>query len=479
MSISLIRDQKLWGLIACHHYSDKQVAYEVREACEFLAQVMSVELTVKEKDENYEYRVEVKDRQGKLVEYMSAEDNLIDGLVKHKPNLLDLVRAESAVVWWGEDCTKVGITPEDAEIQELIAWLEQQGSEKVFATDSLPLIYPEAEKYKHIASGLLAISIPDRNYILWFRPEVIQTVNWAGDPNHAIIKKVDAAGTVRLSPRGSFEEWKEIVRCKSLPWKPCEIEGARELKSAIVNIVLRQADELAKLAQELERSNAELEKFAYVASHDLQEPLNLVSSYVQLLEMRYEDKLDRDAKDFIGFAVEGVTHMQKLIDDLLAYSRVGTRGKEFAPIAVKTALDRALTNLQIRIADNGAVITTDPLPTVIADRTQLTQMFQNLIGNAIKFCRDQPPQIHVGAKQQSDEWLFSVRDNGIGIEPQFADRIFTIFQRLHAREEYPGTGIGLAICKKIVDRHGGRIWVESELGQGATFYFTIPVREQL
>ncbi|MGK7900826.1 MAG: ATP-binding protein [Hormoscilla sp.] len=483
MSISLIRDQKLWGLIACHHYSAKQVAYEVREACEFLGQVISVELTVKEKDENYEYRVEVKERQGKLVEYMSAEDNFIDGLVKHKPNLLDLVRAESAVVWWGEDCTKLGITPEDADIQELIAWLEQQGDEKVdekvFYTDELPRIYPAAEKYKDIASGLLAISIPDRNYILWFRPEVIQTVNWAGDPNQAIIKKVDARGTVRLTPRGSFEEWKEIVRCKSLPWKPCEIEGVRELKSAIVNIVLRQADELASLARELERSNAELEKFAYVASHDLQEPLNLVSSYVQLLEMRYEDRLDRDAKEFIGFAVEGVTHMQKLIDDLLAYSRVGTRGKEFAPIVVETVLDRALTNLQIRIAESGAVITTDPLPTLNGDSTQLIQLFQNLIGNAIKFRSDQPPQIHIGAKQQSHEWLFSVRDNGIGIDPQFADRIFTIFQRLHARDEYPGTGIGLAVCKKIVDRHGGRIWVESELGQGSTFYFTLPIQSEL
>lgn len=476
MVISLTKEQQLWGLISCHHYSPKHVDYEVREACEFLGQVMSVELTVKEEDENYEYRVEVKDIQGKLVEYMSTADNFIDGLVKHQPNLLDLVRAQGAVVWWGEDCTKVGITPEDADIQELIAWLEQQEDEKVFATDSLPRIYPEAEKYKHIASGLLAISIPDRNYILWFRPEVIQTVNWAGDPNQAIVKTTDDGGTVRLTPRGSFEEWKEIVRCKSLPWKPCETSGARELRSAIVNIVLRQADELAKLARELKHSNAELEKFAYVASHDLQEPLNLVSSYVQLLEMRYIDQLDQDAKEFIDFAVEGVTHMQTLIDDLLTYSRVGTRGQEFVSTAVEKVLDRALTNLQIRIAESGAAITQDSLPTLNADSTQLTQLFQNLIGNAIKFRSDRPPQIHVGVKQQSNEWLFSVRDNGIGIDPQFADRIFTIFQRLHARDEYPGTGIGLAVCKKIIDRHGGHIWVESELGQGATFHFTIPVR---
>jgi len=441
--------------------------------------VISVELTVKEEDENYEYRVELKDIQGKLVEYMSTAENFIDGLVKHQPNLLDLVSARGAVVWWGADCTTVGEIPEAADLKGLIAWLEQQIDEKVFYTDELPRIYPAAEKYKDIASGLLAIAIAEQNYILWFRPEYIQTVNWAGDPNQPIVKTISDQRTVRLTPRGSFEEWKEIVRCKSLPWKPCEIEAAGELRNAIINIVLRQADELASLARELERSNAELEKFAYVASHDLQEPLNLVSSYVQLLEMRYIDQLDQDAKEFIDFAVEGVTHMQTLIDDLLAYSRVGTRGKEFVPTAVETALDRALTNLQIRIAESGAVITTDPLPTLNGDSTQLIQLFQNLIGNAIKFGRDQPPQIHLGAKQQDGEWLFSVRDNGIGIDPQFADRIFIIFQRLQPRDEYPGTGIGLAICKKIVDRHGGRIWVESELGQGATFYFTLPVREQL
>ncbi len=455
MVISLTKEQQLWGLISCHHYSPKQVDYEVREACEFLGQVMSVELTVKEEDENNEYRVELKDIQGKLVEYMSTTKNFIDGLVKYQPNLLDLVRAQGAVVWWGEQGTKVGRTPEDADIQELIVWLEHQADEKVFATDSLPRIYPAAEKYKDIASGLLAIAIAEQNYILWFRPEYIQTVNWAGDPNQPIVKTISDQGTVRLTPRGSFEAWKEIVRCKSLPWKPCEIEAAGELRNAIINIVLRQADELASLARELERSNAELEKFAYVASHDLQEPLNLVSSYVQLLEMRYIDQLDQDAKEFIDFAVEGVTHMQTLIDDLLAYSRVGTRGKEFVPTAVETALDRALTNLQIRIAESGAVITTDPLPALNADSTQLIQLFQNLIGNAIKFRSDQPPQIHVGAKQLDGEWLFSVQDNGIGIDPQFADRIFIIFQRLQPRYSYPGTGIGLVICKKIVDRHAG------------------------
>jgi chemotaxis family two-component system sensor kinase Cph1 len=254
-----------------------------------------------------------------------------------------------------------------------------------------------------------------------------------------------------------------------------EVKAALELRKAIVNIVLRQADELAQLAHDLERSNAELKKFAYVASHDLQEPLNQVANYVQLLEMRYHEELDEDAKEFITYAVEGVSLMQTLIDDVLVYSKVDTQAIAFQLTEVETALDRALSNLRQRILETRATITHDPLPTVMAGSTQLMQLFQNLIANAIKFRSDQPPKIHVGAERLEDEWLFSVRDNGIGIDPQFSDRIFVIFQRLHTRDEYPGTGMGLAICKKIIECHRGRIWVESQLGEGATFYFTIPV----
>ncbi len=250
-------------------------------------------------------------------------------------------------------------------------------------------------------------------------------------------------------------------------------EAIRSLQNEITERRRAEAA-LEKKTEELGRSNRELEQFAYVASHDLQEPLRMVTSYVQLLTRRYKGKLDSDADEFIRFAEDGAIRMWKLINDLLVYSRVGTQGKELEPTDCETALQQSLDNLKMAIEENGVLVTRDPLPTVMADTPQLVQLFQNLLGNAIKFRRDEPPRIHVSASRNGDGWIFSVRDNGIGIAPEYAKRIFIIFQRLHSREKYDGTGIGLAICQKIVERHGGRIWVESELGKGATFCFSLP-----
>jgi signal transduction histidine kinase len=233
-------------------------------------------------------------------------------------------------------------------------------------------------------------------------------------------------------------------------------------------------NQLQRKNENLERSNAELEQFAYVASHDLQEPLRKVGSYMELVVERYRDQLDQDAREFIDYAVDGARRMKIMIDDLLKYSRVVTQGKTFAPTDLMMVMHDVLNDLELAIEENDAAVSYDCLPVVTADNSQLQLLFRNLIGNALKYRGEKPPRIHVCAQRQEQAWKFYVKDNGIGIEQRFFERIFQIFQRLHPRAQYEGTGIGLAVCQKIVERHGGAIWVESTPGRGSTFYFTIP-----
>jgi PAS domain S-box-containing protein len=272
---------------------------------------------------------------------------------------------------------------------------------------------------------------------------------------------VSVSGQPILDAQGAFKGYRGVGK---------DITRRKTYESAI-----RDAHDALELqARDLARSNEELEQFAYVASHDLQEPLRMISSYTQLLGRRYGDKLDGDAKEFMEFIVDGAARMKQLIEDLLAYSRVGTRGHDFQSTSSAAALAKALSNLRAAQDASGAVVTHDAMPEVVADGAQLTQLFQNLVGNAMKFRGPEAPRIHVSAETRDEVWVFTVKDNGIGLDTQYADRIFMMFQRLHNKAEYPGTGIGLAICKKIVDRHGGRIWVDSQPGQGCVFGFTLP-----
>jgi signal transduction histidine kinase len=272
-------------------------------------------------------------------------------------------------------------------------------------------------------------------------------------------------------------EYDYQIHFHDLKTAPLELLQLCEAFNQMSQNIHENEQQLKQQKEDLAVSNGELEQFAYVASHDLQEPLRMVASYVQLLAKRYKGKLDQDADDFIHFAVDGSQRMQNLINDLLAFSRVGAKGNEFKTVDMELVLQHALANLQQAILENGAVITHDPLPALTADPTQIAQLLQNLIGNAIKFNdASRIPTIHIGVRRVGEEWQFSVQDNGIGFDLQYKERIFLIFQRLHTKSKYPGTGIGLSICKKIVERHGGKIWVESEIGLSTTFYFKLPDR---
>ncbi|MCU7937244.1 MAG: response regulator [Candidatus Thiodiazotropha sp. (ex Dulcina madagascariensis)] len=251
----------------------------------------------------------------------------------------------------------------------------------------------------------------------------------------------------------------------------------RSLQLQLEQRVAERTSELEAMSKQLKLSNEELQAFAYGVSHDLQEPLRMVSRYLQLLRQRYQGKLDQDADEFIGFAVDGAERMSAMIDGLLAYSRLETQGQSFAETDIGQVLAEVLANLQLRIEEVGAEVSHGTLPTLLADAGQMQRLFQNLIGNALKFRGEHPPRVRVDAVRRDDEWVFSVADNGIGIPPDQIERVFTLFQRLESRGDYPGMGIGLSVCRRIVERHGGRIWVDSEPGEGATFLFTLPAME--
>ncbi|MFO7996250.1 MAG: ATP-binding protein [Dehalococcoidia bacterium] len=275
-------------------------------------------------------------------------------------------------------------------------------------------------------------------------------------------------------------EFRIVTKQAKIKWvmetvAPVYYQRKRATLGSLIDVTERKMveEKLKQITAEMQRSNTELEQFAYVISHDLQEPLRMVSSYTQLLAKRYSNKLDADADEFIAYAVDGAKRMQTLLHDLLDYSRVGTRGKPFNLVNCEHVVVQAMANLKIAIEESGASVSYDVLPTIMADEGQLVQLFQNLIGNAIKFRREEPPCVHISAQRRNSVVTFSVKDNGIGIKPQHSQSIFEIFRRLHTREEYPGTGMGLAICRKIVERHGGNISVTSQPGQGSTFHFSV------
>ncbi|MEH2078236.1 MAG: ATP-binding protein [Nostoc sp.] len=482
MSISLMHEQKLWGLIACHHSSPKYVSYNIRTMCEFIGQVMSVELVNKEASEDIDYKSQLKSLQTQFVEELSQAEYFRDGMVQLKSQLLNLVSATGAVICSDNQYVRVGKTPSEEEVHALLNWIKPHFFHNLFETRSLTKNYPAAESFKAIASGVLALEISrvHHNYILWFRPEVIQTVNWGGNPNKPV--EVSSDGSLRISPRKSFQLWQETVQGSALPWKPCEVEAVIELRSLVVGVVLRQADKMASMNFELQRSNEELDSFAYVASHDLKEPLRGIHNYANFLMEDYADVLDDDGIAKLQTLVRLTQRMEDLINSLLHFSRLGRAELSRQSVNLNEVVQQVIATLTIaRPQSEVEFRIPQPLKSIQGDRAQINELFSNLISNAIKY-NDKPQKwVEIGFIEANGESkvvltsvTFYVRDNGIGISQEYLDKIFEIFRRLHGRDEFGGgTGVGLTIARKIVERHGGRIWVESTPTLGSTFYFTL------
>ncbi|WP_435008179.1 ATP-binding protein [Tundrisphaera lichenicola] len=478
MSISILHHGRLWGLIACHHKTPKVVPYEARTAADFLGQVLSTQVTAKQQRDEYEHRIARKAVQVKLLAGMTAAPDFVAGLAAQKDDLLELVEAQGAAILHEGQCTLLGATPCRKAIEQIADWLEREGRDDLFATESLALDLSVDASVVEVASGVLAIAISKihRGYIFWFRPELVRTVTWGGDPN----KSAETVEGGRIHPRKSFEAWKEIVRFRAAPWQAAEIEAAAELRNAIVGIVLRQAEERAQLSAELERSNRELEAFSYSVSHDLRAPFRHIVGYSEMLREEDDARLSDEGRRYLDTIVESAQYAGTLVDNLLAFARMGRTTIHPVPIDMNTMTREVVRVSMTEAGDRKIRWEIGHLPPVEGDLMMMRLAMANLVSNSVKYTRPRDEAlIKIQAESRGGEVIFSVNDNGIGFDMNYADKLFGVFQRLHRMEDFEGTGIGLANVRRIISRHGGRTWGEGEVGRGATFYFSLPkLREE-
>jgi chemotaxis family two-component system sensor kinase Cph1 len=496
MSISILQDGALWGLIACHHDTPRFLFYDVRTACEFVGQVVSLQLATKQDAVDVGYRLRLKDVQAQLVTLMANEPKYQEGLVRHRPNLLDFIEAEGAVVCTNGVFLCLGQVPDNTFLLEFIAWLADRPDQEVFATNALSTLFPPAEAVKQVASGVLAIAVSplQQHYLLWFRQERMQTVQWAGDPNKPV--EVQQNGSHNLSPRRSFALWQETVWGKSMPWKTVELEAAQEFRRAFVTVILHKAGQLEALNIRLQRSNDELDAFTYIASHDMREPLRGIRNYVTFIQEDYGSMMEGAGQEQLETLLRLTQRMETLIDSLLLYSRIGQQELVLEAIDLNQLVDETLEALRPRLQQTQMEVRIPrPLPTIACDAVQVSSLFGNLLSNALKYNDKEQRWVEIGFLDEEAArcaletqvssatshplpqllpTVFYVSDNGIGIQEKHIDTIFRIFQRLHAREDFGGgTGAGLTIARKMAQRHGGQLWVTSVFGEGTTFYFTL------
>lgn len=484
LTISLMDGPKLWGLIACHHYGRKELPWPLRAAAEFLGEVVSLHLSTTQDSEEHAERARIRGVQQDLVALLSEPDAFPGALVGEQ-RLLEVVGASGAIVQVGGERVLLGDTPPGDRVDALLRHVRAvaaEGDGGLVETSSLPLDAPEFEDLKDVASGVVAapVSVDRRDWIVWLRPEFVRTVSWGGDPTKPVEQSPDG---MKLQPRRSFALWRETVRRTSEPWTAAQLEAAEELRTTIVGVVVRRAEDLARLNLELSRSNAELDQFAYIASHDLKEPLRGLTNYVTYLTEDHLQDLDDEGRERVATIMRLAYRMEDLIDTLLHYSRVGRVDLAVADVDLGELLQATL-DLHRAALDDGGIEVRVPaaLPTIRCDTVRVRELLNNLVSNAIKY-QDPGKDEHwieitceerVPPEAEDPERVFLVRDNGIGIREKHLKTIFRIFKRLHARDRFGGgTGSGLTLAEKIVERHHGRIWAESNYGEGTTMCFTL------
>jgi light-regulated signal transduction histidine kinase (bacteriophytochrome) len=469
MSISILVDDTLWGLISCHNRTPANVNPQIRTACDFLGQIISLQIGARERAEAAAYRIRLKRIESQLLAKLSTSTAFHEELREHGDEWRAIVAADGAALITTDALVTVGLTPSHPEITALAGWLHNKGIESTFSTDSLSNQWMPAEDFAESASGLLAISISQihPSYIMWFRQEMVRTVKWGGDPRKY-------SELEQLNPRKSFETWKELVRQKSLPWSDVEIESAHDFRTAILNFVLRRAEERAEISGQLQRSNAELEAFSYSVSHDLRAPFRHIAGFGALLAER-EKNLDAKSAHYLQQILDTTISAGQLVDNLLNFSHLGRVHMQSAPVDMRKVVNEARRTAEQHAENTRITWTIGDLPPAHGDAALLRQVWTNLIENALKYAsgRDEI-MIAITGEDQGTVTRYSISDNGVGFDMAYAGKLFGVFQRLHRSEEFPGTGIGLALAKRIIDRHGGSITAEGVVDRGAVFTFSLP-----
>ncbi len=475
MSVSILRNGQLWGLFSCHNQEPKFVPFDVRRTCEFIGQVVSVQVEAHEQNARFAERVRLKTIESRLLAHMARHDNFAEGLLNAEEDFLEFAEADGAAVLSENQCVLIGLTPREDEVRAIVDWISKNASkEDIFFSDHMSALLPQAANFADVASGILAmrISTLHDSYVLWFRPEIIQTVRWSGEPSKA------QSGGEGLQPRKSFELWKQIVRSRSQKWSEAQVQAAFDLRNAVVGIVLRKAEEMAELTAELKRSNQELEAFSYSVSHDLRAPFRHIVGYAELLKERQGQHLSDEGNRYLRTIIDSAQYAGMLVDNLLNFSRIARTAMTKMRVNLDDMVREVQSELGSEARGRSVEWKTSNLPEVVADPVLLRLAVRNLFSNALKYTRiRENALIEVGSEPNGQEYVFHVRDNGVGFDMRFVGKLFGVFQRLHRLEEFEGTGIGLANVRRIIERHGGRTWAEGELGKGATFYFSLPTPE--
>ncbi len=471
MSISIVVRGQLWGLISCHHATPRPVRFQSRTACELLGSVLSLQIESMEVQERNARLLGVRRQIVQLLSAMADRDSVRDGALALSDTLLGFVRADGAAIITASSCDLLGETPSHEQVLALTEWLAERGGHEVFHSDNVGRDIPSLSALASQVGGVLAVAISEihSHYLIWFKREQARTVTWAGQP----AKTISDSGV--LTPRNSFDSWQQTVKGFSTPWDALEIEGVVELRTAVLGIVLRKAEELAQLAGELKRSNKELEAFSYSVSHDLRAPLRHIAGYAELLGDFEGEKLSERGQRFLEHIGDSARFAGSLVDNLLSFSQMGRSALRRSDVDLGALVDAIRREMLPDYEGREVQWHVQALPRVVADAAFLHLALRNLISNALKYSRDRTPAIiEIGAVEQMAETVVYVRDNGVGFDMAYVDKLFGVFQRLHRMEEFEGTGIGLASVRRIIERHDGRVWAQGSLGEGATFSFALP-----